>query len=90
MCICVKYLSLSHTHTLTQGKREKKSGKKSKKVAAVVEEEPSEPAATGGGGADLFDLDMGSQQQKPPETRFQLLAEDENIKMVQCILKVQP
>lgn len=73
---------------LLQGKREKKSSKKSKTAAVVVEEEPTEPAATGGGAAaELFNLDVGSQMQKPPALRFQLLAEDENIKMV-CELRM--
>ena len=75
-----------------QGKREKKSSKKSKKAAAaaVEDDQPSETGtgggASGGGGgggaAELFDLDMGSQQKQEPVSRFQVLAEDENLKMV--------
>ena len=74
--------------SFVQGKREKKSSKKSKKAgvaAATVEvAEDEESGATGGGGApELFDLDIGSSQQKqPPVSRFQVLAEDESLKMV--------
>ena len=77
-------LSLSLSLSLSlfpQGKREKKGGKKSKRGAAEVADSiPTEPAATGGG--DLFDLDLGSQQPKQAESKFQVLAEDSNLKMV--------
>ena len=75
----------------SQGKREKKSSKKLKKAAAaaVEDDQPSETGAGGGasgggggGAAELFDLDIGSQQKQEPVSRFQVLAEDENLKMV--------
>lgn len=75
-----------------QGKREKKSSKKSKKAAAAAtgDDVPTEnaSAAAGGPAAELFDLDIGTQQ-KQPATRFQLLAEDDSLKMVYpCVNKV--
>ena len=79
----------SHCFLFSQGKREKKSSKKSKKVAAaaatVEDEQPRETGTGGGasgGAAELFDLDIGSQQKQEPVSRFQVLAEDDNLKMV--------
>ena len=78
----------SHCVLFSQGKREKKSSKKSKKVAAAATVEDEQPRKTGtgggasGGAAELFDLDIGSQQKQEPVSRFQVLAEDENLKMV--------
>ena len=73
--------------SFVQGKREKKSSKKSKKAGAAatveVAEDEGSGAAGGGGAPELFDLDIGSSQQKqPPVSRFQVLAEDESLKMV--------
>ena len=94
LIICPKFANFQYTCTSfnfsAQGKREKKSSKKSKKAAAaaVEDDQPSETGtgggASGGGGraAELFDLDMGSQQKQEPVSRFQVLAEDENLKMV--------
>ena len=58
----------------------------------MEDEQPSEVGtgggASGGGGgaAELFDLDIGSQQKQEPVSRFQVLAEDENLKMVSVAL----
>ena len=58
----------------------------------MEDEQPSEVGtgggASGGGGgaAELFDLDIGSQQKQEPVSRFQVLAEDENLKTVSVAL----
>ena len=49
-------------------------------MAEVADSVPAESAASGGG--DLFGLDVNPQQDQPPETKFQVLAEDANLKMV--------
>ena len=58
----------------------------------MEDEQPSEvgtgggAGGGGGGAAELFDLEIGSQQKQEPVSRFQVLAEDENLKMVSIVV----